>query len=519
MPLVLADRVRDTTTTTGTGTVTLSGTAPTGYQTFGTAVGNGNTTYYTISGGSQWEVGLGTYSSTGPTLTRDTVLSSSNGNALVNFSAGTKEVFVTYPAGKAVYEDGSDNVGIGTSAPSEKFQVNPVAAGGSTFYVSGYDTGSGGANTNAEAYLENYNNDGYAGAFAVKYARGTKASPTAVQSGDFLGALAFVGYDGTTNRTRVLIEGKVDGTVSAGNIPTAILFNNGSNTFPTEKMRITSAGNVGIGTTTPSAKFQVQPVAASGSSFLVDHYDTGSGGANVNVWVRTENYNNDGYGDGMYALYARGTAASPTAVQSGDDLGSLASAGYDGTDFRYRAAIRFSVDGAVSSNTVPTAMTFRTGTSSQIERMRITSAGDVGIGTSAPTNYADTTTLTINGSLYSEIDFTASGDNGGYIYAERSGTTGVLSVEAAGGTGYIRLSAANAERMRITSGGNVGIGTTTPDAAALLDVSSTTAGFLPPRMTGTQRDAISTPPNGLMIYNTTTDKLQVRAAGSWVDLH
>jgi hypothetical protein len=75
------------------------------------------------------------------------------------------------------------------------------------------------------------------------------------------------------------------------------------------------------------------------------------------------------------------------------------------------------------------------------------------------------------------------------------------------------------EQARITNGGNFAIGTPTPNAAAKLDVTSTTSGFLPPRMTGAQRDLISTPPNGLVLYNTTTNKLQVRAAGSWVDLH
>jgi len=75
------------------------------------------------------------------------------------------------------------------------------------------------------------------------------------------------------------------------------------------------------------------------------------------------------------------------------------------------------------------------------------------------------------------------------------------------------------ERMRINSGGIVAIGTASPDGTALLDVSSTTKGFLPPRMTTAQRDLISSPPNGLMLYNSTTDKLQVRAAGAWVDLH
>ena len=112
MALVLADRVKDTTTTTGTGSVTLSGSPPAGFQSFGAAIGNGNTTYYAISGGSQFEVGIGTYNSAGPTLNRDTVLSSSNSGSLVNFSAGTKDVFVTYPAEKSVNEDATGNVNI-----------------------------------------------------------------------------------------------------------------------------------------------------------------------------------------------------------------------------------------------------------------------------------------------------------------------------------------------------------------------------------------------------------------------
>lgn len=75
------------------------------------------------------------------------------------------------------------------------------------------------------------------------------------------------------------------------------------------------------------------------------------------------------------------------------------------------------------------------------------------------------------------------------------------------------------EVMRLFPAGNIGLGTTTPNASAAFDISSTTRGFLPPRMTSAQRDAINSPANGLLIYNTTTDKLQVRAASSWVDLH
>jgi hypothetical protein len=100
MALVLADRVLETTTSTGSGTITLAG-AKQGYQSFA-VIGNGNQTYYTIAGGSQWEVGIGTYTSSGTTLSRDTVLSSSNSDTKVTFSAGTKDVFVTYPSEKSV---------------------------------------------------------------------------------------------------------------------------------------------------------------------------------------------------------------------------------------------------------------------------------------------------------------------------------------------------------------------------------------------------------------------------------
>jgi len=104
MALVLADRVKETTTTTGTGTVTLLG-ASTGYQSFA-VVGNANTTYYTIAGQttSEWEVGIGTYTLSGTTLARTTVLANSSATqpSALSFSAGTKDVFVTYPAGRSV---------------------------------------------------------------------------------------------------------------------------------------------------------------------------------------------------------------------------------------------------------------------------------------------------------------------------------------------------------------------------------------------------------------------------------
>lgn len=108
MALVLKDRVKETTTTTGTGAYTLAG-AVTGYQAF-SVVGDGNTTYYTVTDGTNWEVGIGTYTLSGTTLSRDTILASSNSGNAVSWGAGSKEVFLTYPAERSVYIDGSDIV-------------------------------------------------------------------------------------------------------------------------------------------------------------------------------------------------------------------------------------------------------------------------------------------------------------------------------------------------------------------------------------------------------------------------
>jgi hypothetical protein len=110
MALVLKDRVKETSVTAGTGTLTLAG-ASAGFQSF-SAIGNGNTTYYAIvdSAAGTWEVGIGTYTSSGTTLSRTTVLSSSNSGSLVTFSSNSKDVFVTYPSEKSVYEDASNVV-------------------------------------------------------------------------------------------------------------------------------------------------------------------------------------------------------------------------------------------------------------------------------------------------------------------------------------------------------------------------------------------------------------------------
>ncbi len=108
MALVLADRVKETSTTTGTGTYTLAG-AVSGFESFG-SIGNGNTTYYACTLGADFEVGIGTYTSSGTTLARTTILQSSNSDNAVSWGAGTKTLFCTQPAEKAVYLDASGNI-------------------------------------------------------------------------------------------------------------------------------------------------------------------------------------------------------------------------------------------------------------------------------------------------------------------------------------------------------------------------------------------------------------------------
>jgi hypothetical protein len=138
MALVVKDRVQEVSTTTGTGTITLLG-AVSGFQSF-SAIGNGNTTYYAIVLGSEWEVGLGTYTSSGTTLSRDTILESSNGGTAVNFSAGTKNVFVTYPAEEAVYQDATGAAFAPQFAASNGLNVNNGTIGTSYTFPTGYNS-------------------------------------------------------------------------------------------------------------------------------------------------------------------------------------------------------------------------------------------------------------------------------------------------------------------------------------------------------------------------------------------
>jgi hypothetical protein len=147
MPLVVKDRIKETSTTSGTGTLTLAG-ASAGFRSFAD-IGNGNTTYYAIvdSNANTWEVGIGTYTASGTTLSRTTILSNSSGTtSAINFAANSKDVFVTYPASKAVYGDESDIAYDLHFAASNGILLTNQTVGTSMTFPSGYE-GISGKNT------------------------------------------------------------------------------------------------------------------------------------------------------------------------------------------------------------------------------------------------------------------------------------------------------------------------------------------------------------------------------------
>jgi len=255
MALILSDRVRETTTTTGTGAVTLLG-AVTGYQTFLATVGNANTTYYCISGQgtSLWEVGIGTYTTSTNTLSRTTVLSSSNAGSLVNLSAGTYDVFVTYPSEKAVYLDSSNNV-----QPS---------LGAATF-TSITDSGL------------------------------TSGRVTYATTGGLLTDSANLTFSGSA----LAVTGTLSatGTLSGGTSGTGYSF---SGSAPATSLTLDSSGNLGIGIATPGQKLHVER-SWNGSTWVKISNGNSTSGAAAGVL-----FGNDGGDLGAISLLSSGNSPS-----------------------------------------------------------------------------------------------------------------------------------------------------------------------------------------------------------------
>lgn len=183
------------------------------------------------------------------------------------------------------------------------------------------------------------------------------------------------------------------------------------------------------------------------------------------------------------------------AITSGTTIGVWDAEGFDGSDYKKSSRITFTSSGTIGAGAVPGTISFVTANSSGTLTTRTTldhlgvfnHLGSAAIGAS----FAPAANLHVRGSGTSSSTWTAQFHN----------------------------SAGNNNALMVRDDGRVAMGTSTPDASALLTVTSTTGGILFPRMTTTQRNAIATPADGLVIYNTTDNKLQVRAGGAWVDLH
>ena len=188
MALVVADRVQETTTTTGTGTYTLAG-AKDGFQSFA-AIGNSNTTYYACTDGTDYEVGIGTFTLSGTTLARTTIIESSNSDAAVNWGAGSKDIFVTSPAdktllvGRNLYADNPSNPTAPNASASNSVAIgkSSVSGGGSSIAI-GASASSGGNLSSALGFNATVGSSGsYSAAIGQAYSNGSDAFAAAIAS-------------------------------------------------------------------------------------------------------------------------------------------------------------------------------------------------------------------------------------------------------------------------------------------------------------------------------------------------
>jgi hypothetical protein len=535
MALVVKDRVRETSTSTGTGTITLNG-AVVGFQSF-TEIGDANTTYYTIvdAATGAWEVGIGTYTASGTTLSRDTILESSTGGTAVNFAAGTKDVFVTYPAERSVYVNGS------TITPATAATLPVVSGGTGASTLTGYVKGTGTSALTASATIPNSDISGLGtmstqNANSVAVTGGTidgttigGATPAAVSSTNLAYTGTLTGGTGIINIGSGQVYKDASGNLGVGNTPAAntritvrtaavtdalIAADNGVNTGfkvqfannttsigndfnnplvfltnNTERLRLDSSGNLGLGTASPGAKLDVfgnaikvgiggtannatgvlldatsnagngsyiQGLRNGSPSYLIGDYasavGSGTGFINFNYgstapWVWQYQFggeqmrlNSTGLGIGTsspaYKLDVRGVIAGGNGTIIG------------GISYSSRPEI-----GAISNHPVG----FITNNTTQ---MLLDTSGNLGVGTTAPTSYAGYKSVTVENST------------GGVLVLRNTGNTANLEVAANSTETYIKnvtntpltFGTNNTEKMRITSAGRLGIGTTAPSS-------------------------------------------------------
>jgi len=491
MPLVVKDRIKETSATSGTGTLTLAG-ASAGFRSFAD-VGNGNTTYYAIvdATAGTWEVGIGTYTSLGTTLSRTTILSNSSGTtAAINFAANSKDVFVTYPASKSLYYQDSGGVVISENSSSDALRVtqtgsgnvlviedttnpdsSPIVVDQTGLMVLG-DTGNLSANLatgNAKlqiaggtAPLALYRNADSTTAINLEFAK-RRATGGVLNSGDTIGRLYFSGNDGTNAIPAAYIDAAVDGTPGTNDMPGRLVFSTTADgaATPTERMRIDSAGNVGIGSTNLTGRKLVLSGTVTGSTTSYGEYAAVTFQSDVTT---------HGYG----VRSQNSTQATAFTLTNLSHFG--ASQGTVGAGSTITNQYGFNADSSLigATNNYGFYSNIPAGTGDWNFYANGTAdnyfAGDVGIGTISPAyplqvSTASETNIAITGGTSSETNIFF-GDSG-------SATIGRITYNNSGD--YMRFYVNAAERMRIDSSGNVGIGVT-PSGSYKLEVNGDVAG-------------------------------------------
>jgi len=482
MALVIKDRIKETSTTTGTGTLTLAG-ASTGFKAF-SEIGSGNTTYYAISDGTDWEVGLGTVGS--GTLSRDTILASSNAGSAVSWNSDVKDVFCTYPADKAVYLDASGNFNI--SGGDITFGDNDKAIFGAGSDLQIYHDGSNSYIEDAgtgNLYIDGSNNiilrdqansDAWflraeSGAQVSLYHNGNKKLDTTSTGIDVTGTVtADVSRTSGVNADAIFLADNVTGAQTEGFGTRIVGLSNGTSA----KSAIGFEADGGTNNDT-QISFYTQPTAGG----LARRVKIGKGG-DISFYEDTGTTPKF-FWDASAESLGIGTS-SPSELLDVYSASTNARVQIQTNNTSSVPQIEFRNTAAGCQIGMPANVNAMTFTTADNERMRIDSSGNVGIGTSSPTEKLtvksairaaeaqyDSATQTISATLRADINaetystpaidfrrFTGGGNDHG---------TGLITVDAYASMRFYTdvkntNTFATSERMRIDSNGNVGIGTT-----------------------------------------------------------
>lgn len=443
MALNLPDRVLETTATIGTGPLTLLG-ASTGYRSF-SAVGDGNSCYYCIAAQTtgDWEVGVGTYTAATATLSRDTVLSSSNSGSLVSFPGGTKNVFVTYPSARGVW-------GSGTTLVAPTGALLPVANGGTGLGSFSANRIHYGSFSTTSTFVFDGSNLGI----------GTSAPNERLHINSQDGIRA--GATGTTSFVRIgsAVSGESTSQVSYDRPNQALIFSKG-NTGSTlsELARFDTSGNLGIGTTTPGQKLDV----------------VGTGKFNsIEVGANNTDINNVNLSPLLFKI--QGTERMRLDSSGNLGVGTSATTSYGGRLNVYAGDIVIADSGTSSGASAPRvgssaqAIVFKTNTGggSAAEVARIDGSGNFGIGTASPGARLQVKSL----GQTVIIEGTAARGSGN-VYAAFNDPTGRKGYWGYGGgndafylanemNAPMLFLTNNTEYMRLDTSGNLGIGTSAP---------------------------------------------------------